>query len=131
MKHSPSQSLFSASMRSMAQLRLLALACGLFLFMGTSAYGQAPGHTNATCASNPITLTKAYAGYSGITNETAAMYSWCRNETLTNIQSYCANLMTSIESVTNFNALTDGCKAEYLRRKQELDVIQKLSRSRH
>jgi hypothetical protein len=131
MKHSPSQSLFSASMRSVAKLKLLALACGLFLFMGTSAYGQAPTHNNSACNSNPVTLAKAYTSYNGLTNETAALYSWCRNETLTNIQTYCQNLTTAIEGVTTFAGLSDGCKAEYLRRKQELEVIQKLTRSRH
>jgi hypothetical protein len=124
MKHLPSQSLLSGSF---AKLKLVALACGMFLFMGTSAYGQ----RTTSCAVNPVAVAKAYIGYQGLTNETAAMYSWCQNETLANIQSYCNTLSNAVAAVANFDTLSDACKVKYLSRKQELDVIRKLSQARH
>lgn len=100
--------------------------------MGTSAFGQTRSTANVpTCASNPVPVAKAYVGYNGLTNETAAMYSWCKNETMTNIQNYCNSVANSMENVANYGNLSDGCKAEYVRRKQELEVIQKLTQSRH
>ena len=129
MKHSSSQTFLSSSLRAVARLKLLTLACGLFLFMGTSAYGQT--HNSSACANNPVSLTKAYIGYNGLTNETAALYSWCRNETLVNIQTYCNNLTGAVEGVTNFGTMSDACKAEFLRRKRELEVVRKLTKARH
>ncbi len=125
MKHLPSQSLLSSSF---SKLKLVVLACGMFLLMGTSAYGQ---RTATPCAVNPIAVAKAYVGYQGLTNETAALYSWCQNETLANIQAYCNTLSNAVDAVANYNALSDECKAKYISRKQELEVIAKLTKSRH
>ncbi len=127
MKHSSSQT-FSGK-HLYAGLKVLSLAFVMILFMGTDAFAQRTAPP--ACSSSPITTAKPYVGYNGLTNNTAALYSWCTNETLTNIQTYCNNLGNDIAAVTNFAGLSAGCKAEYAQRKQELGVIQKIVKARH
>jgi hypothetical protein len=107
------------------KLKAFLLLAGVLLFLSGTSYAQAP-RPALNCLSSPISLAKPYIGYDGITNETAALYSWCKNDTLANIQSYRISLKSALEGVSNQNNLSDPCKAEYVRRKQELGVIREL-----
>ena len=129
MKHSSSQGLFKSAAHLASGFKLLSLAFVMILFMGTDVFAQRTAPP--TCVSSPVPTVKPYIGYNGLTNNTAALYSWCQNETPANIQTYCDDLASDIVAAqANYGTMTDGCKAELAARKQELGVIQKVVNQR-